>query len=321
MQDIIKLIEGSKRVAVFTHINPDGDALGSSIAMKLGLEQLGKEVDLYSADTNIHENYNFLNIEEYYVEHENQNYDLAIMVDCPELKRIGSYMGLYSSIPKKIVLDHHLNNTVKADKKIVDEKAGSVGVIIYRLFEKLGIKYSRNLATAIYTSVASDTGCFMHSNTTIESHLIAANMFKYGIDIDKINFYLFKRKTKNQIMLLSKALESLQFHEDNQIALVVIDREDFKKAKANYIDTIGISSLVGGIDNINVAAILTEMDENVFTLSLRCNHGADCSAIAREFNGGGHRSAAGCTIRGQKETVVNKVLEVCRRELNLEENK
>jgi bifunctional oligoribonuclease and PAP phosphatase NrnA len=309
----INLINNAKSIAVFCHINPDGDALGSSIALKLGLEKLGKKVDVYCDDT-IHDNYRFLGTDEYYKEHNCENYDLAIIVDCPDINRIGGYGSLYSKIKNKMVIDHHLNNSINADVSIIDVNAGSVGVIVFRLFKVMQIEVDKQIATALYTAISTDTGCFMHGNTTSEAHFMVAELIEKNIELEKVNFYLFKRKTKSQITLFAKVINNIQYHEDNKIALVVIDKEDFLKTKTNYIDTIGISAYLAGIDDIDVAVLVTETEDNCYLISFRSNK-INTSLIAREFKGGGHANASGCRICGKKENVINKLLEACRKEL------
>lgn len=313
MTKAIELINNASKVAVFTHINSDGDALGSSISLKLGLEKLNKQVDLY-CDDNIHSNYKFLNTDKYYIKHDKKDYDLAIVVDCPEVSRVGRYDRLFYSIPNKLVIDHHLKNDIKSNVSLVDVSAGSSGVITYRLFKELGVKLDPEMATALYTAVASDTGCFMHTNTTKETHEITAHLMSYNLDLNKINFYLFKRKTKEQMVLFANAIGNIQFHHNNQIAIAVVDKFDIKEANASYIDTVGIASYIAGINGISVAVLMTETKDNCFLVSFR-SHKVDTSIIANRFNGGGHANASGCRICGKKESAINSLLEAVKKEL------
>ena len=315
IKSCINLIETAKKIAIFTHVNPDGDALGSSIALKLGLESLNKQVDVYCDDI-IHENYFFLGTQEYYVEHKNTNYDLAIVVDCSELSRIGSYSTLFHTIPTKIVIDHHLNNKFDnlVNAQFIDSSAESSATLVYRLFEEMNIPLDKEIASSIYAGVSSDTGCFMHSNTTQESHFIVGKLMEYDIDLETINYYLFKRKTKGQITLFAEVLGSLQFHENNQIAMAVITQEMFKKTGTNNEDTVGISSYISGIENIELAVLLTETKDNCFKASLRSKN-INANVIAQAFQGGGNKQAAGFRVCGKVENITNKILEVTKKEL------
>jgi phosphoesterase RecJ-like protein len=308
-----KLLRESNRVAIFAHINADGDTLGSSIALKLALESMGKEVDVY-CDDNINSNYDFLDVKKHYVEHDEKNYDLGIIVDCPEVNRIGKYGQLFDSTQKKLVIDHHLHNDINASVKIVDTEAGSAGIIVYRLLKQININLSKDIATALYAAISSDTGCFMFGNTTSEAHKITAELMEFNIDLNNINFFLFKRKTKEQLALFAAVINGLQFHDDNQIAISVVDQDTFKKTNTTYPDTVGLSNYLSGIDGIRVSAALTEIKTNMFIVSFRAID-IDVAEIAMEFKGGGHRLAAGCKISGKKENVVNKVLTAIRREL------
>ncbi|PKK95771.1 MAG: hypothetical protein CVV59_02045, partial [Tenericutes bacterium HGW-Tenericutes-4] len=285
----IPLLNNAKKIAVFTHINPDGDALGSSIAFKLGLEQMGKSVDLFCDDV-IHENYFFLNTQTYYVKHQETNYDLAVILDASDLARLGAFSEMYYNISKKLVIDHHLNNEIKADVSIIDLKAGSVGVLIYRLFNELKLKLNKDIATALYTAISTDTGCFMHNNTTSEAHIITAKLMEFDIDLEKANYFLFNRKTKSQIQLLHRALNQLQFHENNKIVMVIIRQTDFLETNTTYEDTIGILNTIRGIDGVDLSMLLTETQKDCYKVSLR-SYNVNASNIANHFNGGGHKHA------------------------------
>jgi phosphoesterase RecJ-like protein len=309
----IDLIKNAKKIAVFTHITPDGDALGSSIALKLGIQQLDKHVDVFCADE-IHENYNFLDTQKHFTGNKESNYDLAIAVDCPEISRIGNYSTLFNNISKRLVIDHHLNNNINANASIIDEQAGSAGIVVYRLLTKLNININNKIATGIYTAIASDTGCFMYNSTTSESHRVAADLIEKDIDLETINFYLFKRKTKPQIALFARALNNLQFHEDNKIAIIALDQNDLKQTNTKNEDTIGISHYISGIDKIDVAILLTETKNNCYLVSFRSST-VNTSLIARQFKGGGHANASGCRICGKKENVIDKLIEACKKEL------
>lgn len=309
---VTTLIENAKKIAVFTHINPDGDALGSSVAFKLGLEQMGKSVDLYCDDV-IHENYFFLNTNSYYIEHKQTNYDLAVILDASDLMRIGKFSEIYNNTPKKLVIDHHLNNDIKADASIIDINAGSVGVLIYRLFHAMNINLNKEIATAIYTAISTDTGCFMFNNTTPEAHTIVAKLMEYNIDLEQANYFLFNRKTKSQIQLLNRALGNLQFHENNKIVMVVIKLSDFIETKTTYEDTIGILNIIRGIDGVDLSILLTETQKDCYKVSLR-SFEVNASNIANNFQGGGHKHAAGCRICGKLENVIDKLLVASKKE-------
>jgi phosphoesterase RecJ-like protein len=312
-EEVIRELKKATSVAVFTHINPDGDALGSSIAFKLALEQIGLKVDLY-CDDEIHENYFFLNTQAYYVAHEQKQYDLAVSLDAPNLSRLGKFASLFCSIKKQIVIDHHLGNSIKAGIKIVDEKAGSVGVLVYRLIKEMSLPLNKQIATALYTAISTDTGCFLFNNTTSEAHIITAKLMKYQIDLDEANHFLFHRKTKSQIQLLNKALSQLQFHENNKVVISIIKQSDFEQTNTTYEDTIGILNVIRGIDGVDISILLTETQKDCYNISLRSYY-SNVSSIATEFQGGGHKHAAGCRICGKIENVMNKLLEVIKKEL------
>ncbi len=310
MKRIIELINTYDNMAIFTHVNPDSDALGSSIALKLAVESLGKKATIYLEDYP-HDNYNFFNIEKHCkFKYKNANHDLAIVLDCPQLKRIGEYTKVFKRFIKTIKIDHHASNECFADENLVESKTDSTCTILYKIFNKMDIEITKEIAAALYAGIAGDTGCFMHSNTSSDTHRVCADLIDRQINLEKINFNLFKRRSVAQARLYSNTLANMRYFYNNQIAIAVITKDDYKKYGASVFDTYGIAQFMVGIDGIKISVVLTEKNDNQFIVSLRSEN-FDISKIATHFGGGGHKKAAGCCVLGSSETCVKKIIEQC----------
>lgn len=310
--DIIDTIKKSKCIALFCHTKPDGDALGSSYAMKYVLEKIGKECDIY-CESKIPEHYcyisNYKCIKQ--TNDKNKKYDLAIALDCSDKKRMGECAKLFDKIPFSIKIDHHKTNEQFANLNQV-EIVSSTCEVLYYVINQLGVELDDNIATCLYIGLASDTGCFMHDNTTSNTHEIASKLLEYNIDINKIHYYEFKRRTRAQLELLHICLGNLSFVLDDKVAFMHLKLTDFEKTGAEQSDTLGFVNYISNVDTTKVAVMLSEEKPNLFAVSFRTNGTVDVSKIAEIFGGGGHKMAAGAKIFGGITTVKKKITDVCK---------
>lgn len=300
----IELLKNSKNVAIFTHIKPDGDCLGSASAVKEALLVLGKQADIY-CDSVVSENFNFIP----HIENVNQktveSYDLAVAVDCSDLNRLGEYDKLFLSIPNSLKIDHHKTQDNFAKVNVV-ELVSSTCLMLYYYLQKL-TPINTNMATALYAGVSSDTGCFMHSNTGHEEHFVASELLKFPFDLEKANYYLFKRRTKKQVALTKIAYNNVQLLQNGKFALTTISEHEFKQTNTTKNDTLGLTEIVTNIEGVMVSAVLSEERKGLVACSFRSVGELDVSKIAEFFGGGGHFHASGCNIFGHLPTVVKKV--------------
>ncbi len=307
MEKIKNLIKNSKNIAIFFHINPDGDAIGSSIALKLALEKFGKNVDVYSNDL-VPEYLSFLN--KNYVNYNvtNKNYDLGFVLDCPEIKRIGNMEKVLNNCKNIINIDHHLSNSNFTNYLILNEKASSTCELIYNLLMELNINLTEEISLALYTGLATDSGCFMF-NITENLHSICNNLLKnIKLDIEKINYRLFREKSVNEIKLYCEAIKKMELMFNNKLALFEITEKDFKNTNTSIDDTNGLVFMLSGIKNVNVICVYSEYEKGVYKVAFRSNNTDVCN-LAKLFGGGGHKFASGCKLYGSKTKVKTKLLE------------
>lgn len=305
---IIEQLKNCKNVAIFTHKRPDGDCFGAASALKQALIKLGAKCDIY-CDGIINDNYLFIK----YVGEVNQttldSYDLGVAVDCSDLNRLGKYSSLFCTIDKTIKIDHHKTAEDFAKLNHV-EILGSTCEILFDLIKELGVEFDTEIANSLYAGVASDTGCFMHDSTTTNTHLVAAELLKYGFDLDRANYLLFKRKTVGQINLLSRALSHIRFVCNNKVAITYLTRKDFQEFGCANTETFGIVNTCADIDTVDIGVLISEDKPGLYACSFRGKGRVDVSKICEEFGGGGHVRASGCNIFGTYKTVISKIEKV-----------
>lgn len=312
--NVLTAIKNSQNVAIYTHMRPDADAIGSACALKMALEKLGKNADVFCDTDEISPNYMFMKYVNKINNPQLKNYDTGIAVDCADNGRMGKYEEFYKQYPTTINIDHHItNNNFGMINCVVD--ASSTGEILFTIFKALRIRMEKNIATALYAAISSDTGCFMHSNTTADVHKIVGQLMRHDIDITKANYFLFKRRSLGQIKLQQIALNNLRFFLDNKMAIISLKANDFKECNIGTNDNFGLVDICINIEKIEVGVLISEIKPNLYACSIRGKGNVDVSVIASEFGGGGHTNAAGCNIFGTNNTVINKLIKATKKVL------
>lgn len=311
---IIESIYNSNKVAVLVHVNPDGDALGSGLAMYIALKQLKKEVDLIIPS--YPKIYEFLpQINEIKKDTLIRSYDLCICLDCASKERIYEPKNIFENAKKTIVIDHHSSNTNYADINLVlgDEPA-CTQVLIY-LFEKMGIRITKKIGECIAAGIITDTGGFKNSNVNSKTFEIAAKLMNLGIDVTKVSRELLETKTKSQFALMKIVTNRIELYEEGQIAFAYITKEDIKNANALVGEHEGLVDIGKSIKDVKVSVFARE-DENGYNVSFRSKDGTNVREIAESFGGGGHTAASGCVINETLDVTRTKILERVRKSIN-----
>lgn len=298
MIDIKGVILDSSSIALITHINPDGDAVGSSLALMHALKDLGKQVEIFCQD-DVPEMFGFLNgitaIEKpksgaFLV------YDLAIALDCSDRGRMGNCSVIMDNAVRSANIDHHISNTYYSDFNIVDEKAAATGELVFELIELLGDSKKKAIAEALYIAIASDTGGFSFSNTTAKSHRIVADLIEWGADVGRLSGLIFKNRSLQWVKLLGETLDTLKTYHGGKVSVLYITQEMLRKAGATEEHTDGIIQFGKDISGVELAVILREIDSHTTKVGFRSESLIDVSSLAGKFDGGGHQRASGCTI-------------------------
>ncbi len=313
-REIVKLIAEAGGIAIFPHVSADGDAIGSSLALALALKSAGKNVVVY-IEENIPLVYRFLPGAELvrFVEPQDEVMDVNIALDTGDVGRLGTRADAFFNAPCTINIDHHVTNTKFALLNYVDDKSASTGEIVYSLLKKLKLEIDKDISANLYTAISTDTGGFKYSNTTAQTHKIASELLSTGIDIGELSQRIFDNTTYSKLKLTQKAIELLELYHENKLAVVTLSQADIQATGANDEDCDGIVNIGRSIEGVEVSLLIKEKNKEEVRINLRSKTFVDVSEIAISFGGGGHKRAAGCTVKGSlsevKELLIKAVIE------------
>lgn len=294
LDNIIKIINKSNKIGIFTHISPDGDAVGSSMALYLGLLQLSKEADVIVDEYS--KCFNFLSDIDKIKRNSNDVYDLAIVLDCAAYNRLYDKDNCFNKAKLSVAIDHHASNTYFAKYNYVEEMSPATCKTIIKVLKRLNINITKEIGEYLMTGIITDSGGFRYKTTDDETFEFAAKMLDLGVDISDIYYRTFDVKTKQQFLLATTASSRIKFYNKNLIALTYITKADLKKVGANVGDHEGIVNIGRNIEGVEVSIFLREEEKDHYKVSFRSNDYIDVSEIATTFGGGGHAKAAGCEI-------------------------
>ncbi len=319
VEKLAEMIKASKKILLSTHINPDGDGIGSGLALINKLVKMGKKVDFINRDP-LPSIYNFLPGSEKVQQAKKVTgrYDLAIVLECPELERNGGIIDYAAQVKFTVNIDHHLGNTMYGDLNIVDPKASAVGEQLYRIMRELKWEIDKDVATCIYTSIATDTGSFRYSNTSPDVHIIASELLKEGADPEYISSEVYAT-SEAAVKLLNLTLSKMKV--EGRIGYSYLSKAMFKATGAQESETDGYINNIRSIRTVEIAMLFKELNKNAVKVSFRSKNGADVNFIARKFKGGGHKHAAGAVINYPLAKSIKLVLSEVRKYYRLRKAK
>ncbi|HSA58138.1 MAG TPA: bifunctional oligoribonuclease/PAP phosphatase NrnA [bacterium] len=298
------IVRKGERFLVATHVNPDGDALGSALALAAGLHRSGKSVTVYNADP-----------VPYYLKFlpgsgavtsrllPSDRFDAVFVVDCSELARVGkAFLSRLEDFGISVVLDHHARGKRDGDVRCVDAKAAASGVVVHRLLERLGVALTKQIAVNLYVTLATDTGWFRYGNTSAGVLRLAARLVEAGAEPDRISRALQESSPPARLKLLARVLDSLELYEGGTIGLVALTRAMLKETGGTIEMTDDFVEFPRSVASVEAAALLRETPDG-WRVSLRSKEAIDVGAVATGLEGGGHIRAAGFTMKGDLATV------------------
>ncbi len=299
--EIALLLRQKDNFIIIPHKNPDGDCLGSSVALLLGLRDIGKTAYI-SLPNNYGERLSFL-WDDSYNTPKSFSCDVCIVVDVAADYMLAQLKEeIFDKAPFTLCLDHHGTNSGIADINFVDAKASAAGEVIYRLLLEMKCSISTDIASALYSAIASDTGSFRYSNTTSDTLKIAAELVDTGIDSAKIMRILFETKSIAQTRIMSDIIDNMEFYFDNKVCITYCNEQMLQKYNLTFDDVDEYSTLPRTIKGVEVGMFLKCYNEQETKASLRSNEYADVAQVAASLGGGGHIRAAGVTINTNLET-------------------
>jgi len=290
-------------------MNPDGDNVGSTMALYYLLKHLGKEVIPYNPDS-IPDNFRFLKYTDSYRREikDDEIFDVGIVVDNSDIKRIGPHWP-EKRIKTVIQIDHHIRAEIFGDIVYIDENSIAVGEMLYFIIREILPDLNYDIAQALYLSILTDSGSFRYANTTPRTFFVAQKLLEAGAEVYKINIEVYERVKFEKIALLQEALSTLSFNKERNFAVMYLTKEMFEKHNAPHDLSEGFVNYGRIIDGVEVSCLLKETEKNKYKVSLRSKT-FDISQIAiKYFSGGGHKNAAGGRIEGNLEEIIKYLKE------------
>ena len=316
-EGIAEAIRKARRIAVCSHINPDGDTLGCATAMRLALLKLGKEVTLF-CDGKVPDTLLFLpGAKEFRVPRGSEGpFDLMLAVDVSDEKRLGACEALMKVSAHTAQIDHHPTNPLCMEVNSVDGSAPATAVMIREQLKALEVDLDPEIAVCLYTGISTDTGNFAFASTNAECFTIMSELMEQQLPLAELNRILFRERAMPQLKLLGRALNSLKYYENGRIAVMKLTWKDFEECSAlsEHADTL----VNFGLDTFGtrMAILARETDDGQIKFSLRAKEPNAINDVAQQFGGGGHPQAAGITMDGSLDETVDRVLEAMIRKLN-----
>jgi phosphoesterase RecJ-like protein len=307
LSQVIELIERKNFFMITSHIRPDGDGLGSGLALYWILRQMGKDANVVLKDR-VPPGYLVLpGSDEVLVQSDvEETYDAAFVIECSDVERPG-----LPSLKNQFVvnIDHHSTTIPFGDINWIDSTAAAVGEMIYNLSKALGVEVTKEIAECLYTALLTDTGSFHFSNTTERTLKIASELVRRGVEPARISQALYYSYPFSRIKLMGLVLSKIERDESGRIAWVTMDREAMEEAGASEEDSDGIVNHALSIDEVEAVAFFKELTPRVYRVSLRSKGKINVARVAEQFGGGGHRNAAGCRIEDDFEEARRRVIE------------
>ncbi len=309
LEKIANRIKQAKRIAIFTHMRPDGDAFGSALALSLALDSLGIENEV-CVETDIPSNLVFLDGLEKVGKKPQNDYDLLVTVDCSDEQRLGLLTEEFLTARRKKIdtvnIDHHISNNRFAKYNFVRECSANC-MNVATLIELLGVTLNKKIAEYLLVGLLTDSGNFSHDDVTEETLALAAKLVGAGADIRYYNYMLFKRQPKARAALHAKVMSGMRFYHDERFAVIVVTKKAMEECGADNGMTEGFVDFPLNVDTVEVAASVMEVKQGQYKVSLRSKEYADVNKIAGAYGGGGHIRAAGCMLFGEIEEVLDRL--------------
>jgi phosphoesterase RecJ-like protein len=308
---VVDAIRSNDRFLVTTHENPDGDALGSILAMKLALEQLGKDGVLYlSGIIPLPTEYDFMALDGLTRTPPDDAAERVVLaLDCANERRLGPDPGLVERAPLVLDIDHHHDNSRFGKVNLIVADASSTGEILYDLFHELGVRLTPEIAEALYIALVTDTGRFQYTNTTPKTLRIAAELVEAGANVHQVFQDVYENVAFAKITLVARALEKARVYEGGRVIVSDLERSDFEAAGAEEPFAEGIIDYLRAVEGAQIVALIREpptQNGPSRRVSLRTRaEEIDVSAIARKSGGGGHRQAAGFSSEASTDEIVD----------------
>lgn len=307
IQNIVEVISNNSSFLLTAHEGPDGDAVGSTLALASFLRKIGKDVTVHLQDP-VPDLYTFLPGTDL-VLHQipDRDYDVSFILDIGERKRAGKEFCSFARVTTTVNLDHHLSCENFADHNLIDIKAAATGVLVYRIVNAYGYHFDHETALCIYVAVITDTGSFRYSNADREAFTIAGEMIESGVNAWDVAEQLYESQPRKRLELLARCLPTLEVIKGGLAASVTVTLDMYAATGANAELTDGFVNYPRSIRGVEVAIFFRQLEQNRVKVGFRSKGKVNVAAFSAVMGGGGHHNAAGCTVDGTLDEVKAKV--------------
>lgn len=306
---ICRVLREKERFLIACHENPEGDAIGSELALALALRKMGKTATVLNADP-VPANLLFLpGAGTVVFAEDGSKYDVAVVVDCGSPERTGHVARELLKCPLLVNIDHHRTNGDLGELSLVDPDAAATGLLIHRVLSAMKFEIGLDVATNLYVAVLTDTGSFHYGSSSPEAFEVAGEMVRRGVDPWAVAEQVYETQSARRLRLLGRVLDSLDVSSDGRVAFITTMCADLREFDCGKDALEGFINYPRSIVGVEVAVSFREEEGGVFRVSFRSKGRVDVSAVAARFGGGGHRNAAGCTVPGTLAYVRKRVLE------------
>ncbi len=313
---VIKEINRGKKFLAVSHVSPEGDAIGSLLGITLALRSIGKDVTAYLEDP-VPKMFDFLPGAETIVHTLDGAgaFDATFAVDCGQKERLGKGFIALKGPGSIINIDHHATNDRFGDVNVIEPDASAAGELVYDLIKAASINMTLDIATNLYVAIHTDTGSFRYSSATADAFMKAGELVRIGVSPWEISRRIYENYPARKYVLLGMVLPTLDIINldgGKSIAILAVTLEMFRKAGAEKDLADGFVNYARGIEGVEVGMLLREISANEYKVSMRSKGGVDVAEVTGYFGGGGHRNAAGCTLKGSLEDVKARIMGVIK---------
>ena len=305
-------LKNEKSAAIFCHVRPDGDSIGSAAALAAALEKCGVLCDVYCDDP-IPEKFLFLSRAQK-IKRDFPSvhaYSALVAIDSADLNRLGSFSSAFSSFRNTYNIDHHVSNTFYAKVNYVFDCSSNCENV-FRLIEALGVKTDSETANLLAMGILTDTGNFKHKNVTANTLFTAGKLVESGADLNNLSYRMFSAQSKERAALFAFVMGKIRYFLDGKTALITVRLADFEKFGAKQWETEGFIDFITGIEGVEVGVCMMESEKDKFKVSFRSKV-TDVNLVAGVFGGGGHTLASGCMINAEYEDAVDRIISAVKR--------
>lgn len=306
INEAVQFLKSHDDYLILMHASPDGDTLGCGFALCAALQRMGKRAKAVCPDEIPHRfDYMREAVEDQQFEHRT-----VVAVDVADSKLLGDMKDIGDTA--QLCIDHHVSNTEYAEKLLMREHYAAAAELVYEVLLEMGTDIDRTIANCLYTGIATDTGCFKFSNTKPQTHIYAARLMECGAEIAPINYAMFELKTQGRIKLEQDVLRNMKYYADGHIAVVSVFKETLAAIPDIDSDDVGaMAAIPRQIEGVDIGISIKEKKQGLFKASLRSSEKIDVSVIARQFGGGGHARAAGCSFETDYEQAEKLIVDAC----------